>query len=206
MIILGGPEVSYNAEETLKEIPADIVIRGEGEVTFYEIVKGLQNNTLTLEKINGISYRKENSIFSNQDRAPVALDELPFVYDDITAFQHRILYYETQRGCPYRCQYCLSSIEQGVRFLSMERVKKDLQFFLENHVPQVKFVDRTFNANEKHANEIWNYLIEHDNGVTNFHMEITADILTEKAFFCFKRQEKDYFNLKSVYSLPMQTP
>ncbi len=196
MIILGGPEVSYNAEETLKEIPADIVIRGEGEVTFYEIVKGLQNNTLTLEKINGISYRKENSIFSNQDRAPVALDELPFVYDDITAFQHRILYYETQRGCPYRCQYCLSSIEQGVRFLSMERVKKDLQFFLENHVPQVKFVDRTFNANEKHANEIWNYLIEHDNGVTNFHMEITADILTEKSLFLLQKARKGLFQFE----------
>lgn len=196
MIILGGPEVSYNAEETLKEIPADIVIRGEGEVTFYEIVKGLQSNTLTLEKINGISYRKGNAIFSNQDRAPVALDELPFVYDDITAFQHRILYYETQRGCPYRCQYCLSSIEQGVRFLSMERVKKDLQFFLENHVPQVKFVDRTFNANENHANEIWSYLIEHDNGVTNFHMEITADILTEKSLFLLQRARKGLFQFE----------
>ncbi len=196
LVILGGPEVSYDAEETLKEIPADIIIRGEGEVTFYEIVKGLLGNTLDFKKIDGISYRKENAIFSNQDRAPVALDALPFVYHDITAFQHRILYYETQRGCPYRCQYCLSSIEQGIRFLSMERVKKDLQFFLDNHVPQVKFVDRTFNANEKHANEIWHYLIEHDNGVTNFHMEITADILTEKSLFLLQKARKGLFQFE----------
>lgn len=206
MILLGGPEVSYTAEQTLLEIPADIVIRGEGEVTFYEIVKGLVTNTLELEKIDGITYKKGNDIVSNGSRAPIALDDVPFIYDDIEAFQHRILYYETQRGCPYRCQYCLSSIEQGVRFLSKERVESDLQFFLDNKVPQVKFVDRTFNANQEHANHIWNYLIEHDNGVTNFHMEITADILQEESLELLKKARKGLFQFEiGVQSTNAQT-
>jgi len=195
-IILGGPEVSYCAEEVLTQIPADIVIRGEGEATFYEIVKGLITNTLKLQSIHGITYRKGNDIFSTQNRAPIDLNDLDFVYDNIEAFQNRILYYETQRGCPYCCQYCLSSIEKGVRFLLLERVEKDLQFFLDNNVPQVKFVDRTFNANENHANHIWNYLIEHDNGVTNFHMEITADILSEKSLLLLKKARKGLFQFE----------
>ena len=126
MIILGGAEVSYEAEQTLQQIPADIVIRGEGEKTFYEKAKGLITNTLSLENIDGITYRKGNTIVTNPNRAPIALDDLPFVYDDIKAFQHRILYYETHRGCPYNCQYCLSSIEKGVRFLSKQRDRKSV--------------------------------------------------------------------------------
>ena len=196
MNILGGAEVSYEAEQTLQQIPADIVIRGEGEKTFYEIAKGLITNTLSLENIDGITYRKGNTIVTNPNRAPIALDDLPFVYDDIKAFQHRILYYETQRGCPYNCQYCLSSIEKGVRFLSKQRVEKDLQFFLDNHVTQVKFVDRTFNANAEHANHIWSYLIEHDNGITNFHMEITADILQQESLELLKKARKGLFQFE----------
>ncbi|USF28957.1 B12-binding domain-containing radical SAM protein [Clostridium sp. MD294] len=196
MIILGGAEVSYEPEQTLQQIPADIIIRGEGEATFYEIIKGLITNTLSLENIDGITYRKGNTIISNANRAAIALDDLPFVYDDIKPFQHRILYYETQRGCPYNCQYCLSSIEKGVRFLSKKRVEKDLQFFLDNYVTQVKFVDRTFNANAEHANYIWSYLIEHDNGVTNFHMEITADILQQESLQILKKARKGLFQFE----------
>lgn len=196
MIILGGAEVSYEAEQALQQIPADIVIRGEGEATFYEITKGIITNTLSLENIDGITYRKGNTIITNMNRAPIALDDLPFVYDDIKSFQHRILYYETQRGCPYNCQYCLSSIEKGVRFLSKKRVEKDLQFFLDNNVPQVKFVDRTFNANTEHANHIWKYLIEHDNGITNFHMEITADILQQQSLQILKKARKGLFQFE----------
>lgn len=196
IIILGGPEVSYDAEQTLQEIPADIIIRGEGEVTFYEIVKGLIYNTLILQNIAGITYREGNDIISNQNRTPIPLDDIPFIYDSVDAFQHRILYYETQRGCPYNCQYCLSSIEKGVRFLSKERVEKDLQFFLDNKVPQVKFVDRTFNANKQHANHIWSYLIEHDNGFTNFHMEITADILQQDSLLLLKKARKGLFQFE----------
>lgn len=196
IVILGGPEVSYDAENILKQIPADIVIRGEGEQTFYELTKGMITNTLQLEKIDGITYRKQHDIISNPNRTPIALDDLPFVYEEIESFQHRILYYETQRGCPYQCQYCLSSIEKGVRFLSLERVKKDLQFFLDHNVPQVKFVDRTFNADKNHANAIWSYLIEHDNGVTNFHMEITADRLTEESLVLLQKARKGLFQFE----------
>ena len=196
LIVLGGPEVSYDAVGTLEKIPADIVIRGEGEATFYELAKALVYGHVILEDIAGITYRKSGKIYSNVDRMPINLDDLPFVYNDMTEFEHRIVYYETQRGCPYCCQYCLSSIEKGVRFLSSERVEKDLQFFLDKKVPQVKFVDRTFNANPSHAKHIWNYLMEHDNGITNFHMEITADILDEESILLLKKARKGLFQFE----------
>ncbi len=196
LVILGGPEVSYDAVDTLENISADIVIRGEGEATFYELAKAMVCKNLVLENIAGITYRKYGKIYENPDRGPICLDDLPFVYDSMEGFEHRIVYYETQRGCPYSCQYCLSSIEKGVRFLSAKRVERDLQFFLDNNVPQVKFVDRTFNANPSHARHIWRYLIEHDNGVTNFHMEITADILDEASLDLLKKARKGLFQFE----------
>ncbi len=108
------------------------------------------------------------------------LDALPFVYHDLQKFENRIIYYESSRGCPFSCSYCLSSLEKRVRFRSLELVKKELAFFLEHQVRQVKFVDRTFNCRHSHAMEIWRFLLEHDNGVTNFHFEISADLLTEE--------------------------
>lgn len=113
-------------------------------------------------------------------RTPLPMDELPFCYEHLEDFTNRIIYYETSRGCPFSCSYCLSSIEKGIRLRSLELVEKELQFFLEQQVPQVKFVDRTFNCNHNHAFRIWRYLKEHDNGVTNFHFEISADLLTEE--------------------------
>lgn len=114
------------------------------------------------------------------DVSPLSLDEMPFLYRDMEAFENRIVYYESSRGCPFRCSYCLSSIDKTVRLRSLERVRQELQFFLDRRVPQVKFIDRTFNCNHEHAMGIWEYIKEHDNGVTNFHFEIAADILREE--------------------------
>lgn len=197
LIILGGPEVSYESEKLMIEHESiDIIIRGEGEKTFFELAQCMIDNNLYLENIDGITYRKESEIFSNPNRKPIVLDELPFVYENLSGFEHKIIYYETQRGCPYQCQYCLSSVEKGVRFLSEKRVKQDLQFFLNNNVKQVKFVDRTFNCNKEHAMMIWKYIIEHDNGKTNFHMEITADIMDDEMLQLLKRARAGLFQFE----------
>ena len=108
------------------------------------------------------------------------ISSLPFLYENPASFENRIIYYESGRGCPFRCSYCLSSIDKKVRLRDIDTVKKELQFFLDNKVKQVKFVDRTFNCNHRHATEIWKYISEHDNGVTNFHFEIAADLLNEE--------------------------
>lgn len=196
-IFFGGPEVSYDAEERMKEYPfIDFIIRGEGEETFQEVAEGFVHNAFRIENIQGVTYRKDGMIFSNADRKPIEMDSLPFVYEELSSLEHRILYYETQRGCPYCCQYCLSSIEKGIRFLSLERVEKDLQFFLNQQVRQVKFVDRTFNANPAHAKHIWAYLIAHDNGITNFHMEITADIMDQESLDLLKKARPGLFQFE----------
>ena len=198
IIILGGPEVSYEAENVLLgNSSADMVIRGEGEVTFLELCTYFVDKEGSLSTIDGITYRDENgNILSTPKRKAVNLDDIPFVYDDITDLKNRIIYYETQRGCPYNCQYCLSSIESGVRFLSEDRVKSDLKFFLDNKVKQVKFVDRTFNCNKKHAMMIWKYIMDNDNGVTNFHMEITADIMDNEILDLLKPARKGLFQFE----------
>lgn len=116
----------------------------------------------------------------NAPRQPLDLSKLPFPYDDFALFEHKIIYYETSRGCPFSCSYCLSSIEKGIRLRSLDLVKKELQIFLDHRVPQVKFIDRTFNCNHDHAMAIWKYIMEHDNGITNFHFEISADLLNEE--------------------------
>lgn len=138
-------------------------------------------NQQELQKIAGLLFRsEENKLVQTPRREPISMDMLPFCYDHLEDFENRIIYYETSRGCPFSCSYCLSSIEKGLRFRSLHLVKKELQFFLDHKVPQVKFVDRTFNCNHNHAMEIWNYIKEHDNGITNFHFEISADLLTEE--------------------------
>ena len=178
-IVFGGPEVSYNSEDWLTTLPIDVVVRGEGEVSTYELVQALRGQG-DLSEIDGISYKVDGQIYHNQAVQPMPMNDVPFVYDgeELAALEHRILYYETSRGCPYNCQYCLSSIEKGVRFKDLSLVYKELQFFLDHKVVQVKFVDRTFNAKKSHALGIWQYLMEHDNGHTNFHFEITADLMT----------------------------
>lgn len=140
-----------------------------------------KKNPQELQNIHGLLFRnEENELVQTPRREPVSMDKLPFCYDHLEDFENRIIYYETSRGCPFSCSYCLSSIEKGLRFRSLELVKKELQFFLDHKVPQVKFVDRTFNCNHNHTMEIWKYIKEHDNGITNFHFEISADLLTEE--------------------------
>ncbi len=198
MIFLGGPEVSYDAAALLSAYPfVDLVVRGEGEATFLDLARHWIDQDLPLEDILGITYRAaDGSIQENPPRPGLSLEQIPFVYQDMTDFAHRIIYYETQRGCPYQCQYCLSSVEEGVRFLPEERVKQDLDFFLQQKVMQVKFVDRTFNCNRRHARMIWQYLMDHDNGVTNFHMEITADLLDEDTLTMLQRARKGLFQFE----------
>lgn len=176
-IILGGPEVSYNPSAYLDY--ADFIVMGEGEVPFLELLEYFLGNR-ELSSISSICYKDYNkdNVVEKHDKYMPPLEALPFVYDELDSFKNKILYYESSRGCPYSCSYCLSSSTSGVRFLPEERVLSDLSFFLEHKPKQVKFVDRTFNANKTHALMIWKHLILHDNGVTNFHFEISANTIT----------------------------
>ena len=124
------------------------------------------------------------------------MDTIPFVYEDFHLFEHKILYYETSRGCPFCCSYCLSSVDKTVRFRSLPIVKKELDAFLEAKVPQVKFVDRTFNCNRQRAIDIWSYLVEHDNGITNFHFEISSDLLGEEELELFAKMRPGLIQLE----------
>ena len=224
-IWLGGPEVSYDAKKVLTREP-DVcgVMRGEGELTFTELVRAYlkreelcaaagdidsgsemqrQEKTLVsdentwqpkavkaetgdrrgldLDNIPGITYRAESGeVVERGPQRLLSLDEIPFYYDDMAGFENRIVYYESSRGCPFSCSYCLSSIDKTVRFRSLDLVLPELQFFLDHKVPQVKFVDRTFNCKRDHTLGIWRYLVEHDNGITNFHFEVSADIFDEE--------------------------
>ena len=180
-IWLGGPEVSYESEKTLNDMPwIKGIMCGEGEATFNEIMEYYFEKNNTLNRINGIVFRDDNGeIIRTRYREPMNLDDVPFPYEHMEDFKNKIVYYESSRGCPFRCSYCLSSIDKTVRFRSFEKVKKELQFFLDNKVPQVKFVDRTFNCKKNYAMDIWRYIMEHDNGITNFHFEIAADLLDE---------------------------
>ncbi len=181
-IWLGGPEVSYEPQEALGDLPevAGIMV-GEGEETFLELMRryAQKGTAVTPDELTDIAGLYLPSGATGM-RELVDLSEVPFLYEDLSAFENRIIYYESSRGCPFRCSYCLSSIDKTVRLRDIEIVKKELQYFLDNRVAQVKFVDRTFNVNHTHAMAIWNYIKEHDNGVTNFHFEIEADLLTEE--------------------------
>ena len=183
IIWIGGPEVSYDGVKVLERLPeVDGVMKGEGEQTFCDLLHFYQDKTVDgLQNMKGIVYREQTGqIVENEWRKTMDLSKVPFVYENMELFEHKIIYYETSRGCPFSCSYCLSSIDKKLRFRSTKLVKQELQFFLDNQVPQVKFVDRTFNCKKEHALEIWRYIQEHDNQVTNFHFEIAADLLTEE--------------------------
>ena len=177
----GGPEVSYDAEKILTEMPEVTgVLVGEGEKTFHDLLEYYIDGKGSLGEIRGIAYRDGEEIRHNGWRELMNLSEIPFVYQHLEEFENRIIYYESSRGCPFSCSYCLSSIDKKLRFRDLELVKKELQFFLDHKVPQVKFVDRTFNCKHEHAMAIWKYILEHDNGVTNFHFEVSADLLRDE--------------------------
>ncbi len=178
---VGGPEVSFDAEKLLKELPQLTgVMVGEGEETFLELAFYYIEGTGTLEQIRGIAYRDGKEIRHNGWRESMDLSKVPFAYENTEDFTNRIIYYESSRGCPFSCSYCLSSIDKKLRFRELSLVKKELQFFLDQKVPQVKFVDRTFNCRHDHAMAVWQYIQDHDNGVTNFHFEISADLIREE--------------------------
>ena len=208
-IWVGGPEVSYHAERFLQENPAvDLVMQGEGEETFTVLVTraeqgaGVAWHRISLEDMPaGVAWRDaadgQQTVIHNTGFAPVMdMDAIPFVYEDFHLFEHKIIYYESSRGCPFSCSYCLSSVDKSVRFRSLSKVLPELQWFLDAGVPQVKFVDRTFNCNKNHAMAVWRYICEHDNGVTNFHFEISSDLLDEEELNLFAQMRPGLIQLE----------
>lgn len=200
-IWLGGPEVTYDADLILQEYPqVKGIMIGEGEATFKEVLEAYverehllvaEEKTIADVWESGEPWQQIPGLYLPAGytamRELTDISTLPFLYEDLEPFTNRIIYYETSRGCPYRCSYCLSSIDKKVRLRDIGVVKRELQFFLDNKVPQVKFVDRTFNCNHEHAMAIWQYIYENDNGVTNFHFEISADILREDEIALLKK-------------------
>lgn len=207
----GGPEVSYDAVEFLKKNPVFFgVMVGEGEETFHELAGYyIERKPETLSGIRGVAFRDENKgrdIVHTGWRELMDLSKVPFAYSNLTEFKNRIIYYESSRGCPFSCSYCLSSIDKKLRFRDIGLVKKELQFFIDNKVPQVKFVDRTFNCKHDHAMEIWRYITENDNGITNFHFEISADLLRAEELALMKTMRPGLIQLEiGVQSTNPQT-
>ena len=188
-IWLGGPEVSYNAREMLDGYPGLAgVMCGEGEQTFLELMQYYHGEgAATLRDVAGIAYRAQPSggnamvdVCETPVRPALDLSSIPFIYEHLEDFDNRIVYYESSRGCPFSCSYCLSSIDKCLRFRDPDLVRRELQFFIDHEVPQVKFVDRTFNCRHDHAMAVWSYIKEHDRGITNFHFEVAADLLNDE--------------------------
>lgn len=193
-IIWGGPEVSARPEEEFI-FPVDFIIRGEGERAFTELIKALESGS-DLAAVHGISYVNGGNVIHNPLGEPLDLSEIPFPYEEADRTENKIFYYEASRGCPFNCQYCLSSLEKGVRFAPISKVKEDLSIFLSWRVRQVKFVDRTFNCRPEFAAEIIRFLISNDNGVTNFHFEVAAELLTNEITSLLSSARKGLFQLE----------
>lgn len=195
-IVLGGPEVSFDAEKLMEENPfIDFITIGEGEISSSKLIDYMKGE-ISIKKVPSLFYRDSKGISFTEKCPPMKMDDVPFPYDDLSGLEHKIIYYETQRGCPFSCKYCLSSLEKGVRFLSEERIVSDLNFFLKEEVPLVKFVDRTFNCNPKHSRFIWKYLIENDNGKSCFHMEIKGELLSEEDFELLSKARAGLFRFE----------
>ncbi len=190
-ILYGGPEVSYDSEGFLKENVGNYVICGEGEETYRDFIqwkmeyRGFNSEDLKekhLEKLNfikGLCFKIEEEVNFNGERPLMNMENIVFPYEEGDDLKNKIVYFESSRGCPFKCKYCLSSTSHGVRFLNVERVKKELLFLVNKGVKLIKFVDRTFNCNSKFAMDIWKFIIELDTDAT-FHFEISADILTNE--------------------------
>ena len=205
-ILLGGPEVSFETQELMRENPwIDFVIRGEGENGFFEFCKALvmqdgepsfDVKASGLAEVKSLCYRSGEEIVCNELSKPMNLNQLPFPYEYLELESDKVIYYESVRGCPYRCSYCLSSVEKGLRILDTEKVERQLRYFLVNKVKQVKFLDRTFNFSEARSYEIWKFLIENDNGITNFHFEICGELLTDRQIYLLKKARKGQFQFE----------
>lgn len=198
VIVLGGPEVSYDSKAFLeKHSFVDYLIRGEGEKTFTELLDFLVHGKGNIDDIKGLSFISGNKIIETVSREPISdMDELPFPYKSFLPLKDKIIYYETSRGCPFYCTYCLSSIERSVRYFSLERVKKDLDLFIEEGVPQVKLVDRTFNLMPDRCLEIMRYIQEKDKGITNFHFEMNGDLLDDEMLTFLRSVRKGMFQFE----------
>lgn len=182
-IVFGGPEVSFDSiTEMENNLFVDAIISGEGEWVVEQLVRAWAKGSdkMSLESIPGLTWRNKAQVVMNKPQEPLDMDLLAFPYPDLETLNNRILYYESSRGCPYNCSYCLSSATKGVRFKSDEAFQADMLRFLEARVMQVKFIDRTFNADPKRSLRLWNWLAANDNGLTNFHFEITAELLREE--------------------------
>ncbi|WP_291632422.1 B12-binding domain-containing radical SAM protein [Clostridium sp.] len=203
-ILYGGPEVSYNCEAFLMENVGDYIIEGEGELTYSEFINWritTQGNSNidkdskgNIQNILGLYYKDHNKIYYNGKRPLMDMDQIIFPYDE-EELTNKIVYYEASRGCPFKCKYCLSSTTHGVRFLNIERVKKELKFLADKKVRLIKFVDRTFNCNTKFAVEIWRYLISIDTETT-FHFEISADLLNKQEIDILSKAPKGRFQFE----------
>lgn len=198
-IFYGGPEVSYDSENFLRDNYGEYVIEGEGEETYREFIyakiKEYKNEEVDYSSIRGLYSKKSGQIYYGGNRPLMDMNKIVFPYEKNEELAHKIVYYEASRGCPFNCKYCLSSTFHGVRFIDIEKVKKDLKYFVDNKVRLVKFVDRTFNCNESFANKIWNYLIELG-GDTRFHFEISADLLSSKSIDTLSKAKKGLFQFE----------
>jgi len=209
-IWLGGPEVTYDSESVLAKHPfIKGVMIGEGEETFSEVMRHYANREIEndLKLIKGISYQdKQSFIITTEPRPLLDMDNLKFIYDDISEFENKIIYYESSRGCPFGCSYCLSSVERSVRFRSISKVKEELNYFFKNKVSQVKFVDRTFNCDHERTKELLTFIRDNDNGITNFHFEIAADLLSNQEIEIMKTMRPGLIQLEiGVQSTNLKT-
>ncbi len=193
-ILYGGPEVSYEGKEFLENHPGEYVIVGEGEKTFREFVL-YKLGEGKIEDIKGLNYKRDGKVFENPKRPEMDMNELVFPYTYEEDINNKIVYYEASRGCPFKCKYCLSSVMHGVRFLDVERVKKELKYFMERGLKLVKFVDRTFNCNREYTVELLKYLSEQDTE-TRFHFEVAADLLTAEQIEILNNAPKGRFQLE----------
>ncbi len=195
-ILFGGPEVSYDCGAFMRKHPfVDFLLAGEGERAFAMWCQAF-SGALAYERVPGLTWRGGDTVLENPLAAPIPLERIPFPYGEFACEQDKVIYYEASRGCPFNCSYCISSLDRRVRSLPTERVKSDLQRFAEQKVRQVKFLDRTFNWDRERSLALLGYMMEMDEGVTNFHLEICADLLDDELFASLSRARKGLFQFE----------
>lgn len=196
-IILGGPEVSYDTVSFMEENPdVDFIIRGEGEYPFFQLVKNITLGEAEHFHVGNLVYRDGDEIIANDESLLPTFDKIPFPYENLEFEEDKVLYYESSRGCPFKCAYCLSCLDKEIRPLPLDRVRRDLGYFLFKAPKQVKFVDRTFNYDMGRAYAIWEYLIDNDNGKTNFHFELCAELMNDKTLELLSKARKGLFQFE----------
>ncbi len=195
-ILFGGPEVSYDSAEFMQKNPfLDFLIYGEGEDVFAKWCSAFENDG-EYSGIDGLVYRRAGDISVNGPQVPMTFGESEFPYGMFPCEGDKVIYYEASRGCPFNCSYCISSLDRRIRELPVDRVKSDLSHFLAQNVKQVKFLDRTFNWDRKRSLELFRFLIDNDNGRTNFHFEVCAELLDDEILETLKEARHDLFQFE----------